>query len=84
MLKRAESIGQKLAGVDSTPQKISTELPKKVSKDPSDPVKVVTPLAGYVTFEIKPYKENELGVSHREGFLANFSSIQEPIIFSVR
>lgn len=37
-----------------------------------------------MTFEIKPYKENELGVSHRQGFLANFSSISEPILYSIR
>lgn len=81
MLKRAESIGQKLAGVTSIQQPAST---KSTKKSVAEPIKVVTPLAGYVTFEIKPYKENELGVSHREWFLANFSSIQEPIIFTVR
>ncbi len=63
-------------GVESTQQ--------KTQKDSPIPVKSATPVAGYVTFEIKPYKENELGVVYREGFLANFSSIQEQIIFSVR
>ncbi len=88
MLKLAKSIGDKLAGVSSvvSSAKVTTPQPsKKVTHDDTDePIQPVTPVAGYITFEIKPYKENELGVSHREGFLANFSSIQEPIIFSVR
>lgn len=37
-----------------------------------------------MTFEIKPYKENELGYAHWQGFLANFSSISHPIYFSLR
>jgi hypothetical protein len=76
ILHIAEALGHRLA---------HTTWPTSGSVSPA-PVQV--PVQGgnkaYVTFEIKPYKENELGYTHWQGFLANFSSISTPMYFSVR
>ncbi len=37
----------------------------------------------YVKYELQPYQYNELSFAHRQWFLSNFSSIQEPIYFTV-
>ncbi len=39
--------------------------------------------SGYVTYEIKPYQYNELWFAHWQGFLSNFSSMKDPIYFTV-
>ncbi len=46
-------------------------------------VKNTSTPSGYVTYELKTYQYNELWYAQRQGFLANFSSIKDPIYFTV-
>lgn len=66
VLKRAESIGNAIAGTKAQ----SSGLVEQSGK--------------YILFELRPYKENELGYSHREWFLTNFSHTKEEVYFVVQ
>ncbi len=76
ILHIAEALGHRLAHTSWAKDDHVVSTPK--------PATVSVGGTAYVTFEIKPYKENELGYSHWQGFLANFSSISHPIYFSLR
>lgn len=75
MLKHAEKLGKMIAWSTKKPTKGTKKI--QITQNPGEHTK------GYVFFHIKPFKDNERGVNHRDTISKNIISLKNKKIFFI-
>ena len=88
MLKQAERLGKMLAEAGQKKKPVSQIAPSAIAKPvvhtTNTPTQTSSTSWGYVFFHIKPFKDNDRGVNHRDTVSKNIISLkQKKIIFVI-